>query len=302
MPKPVDRLPPLELLAAFEAAARHLSFARAAGERFLTPSALGRQIQALEADVGTPLFTRAHRRIELTEHGRVLQAACHDALKQIRAAVGTIRTPATRAAVAVTTTPGFASLWLLPRLPAFTAAHPGIDVRIDATLQRRELDDGDLDLAIRYAPRTSRTGRRLFDETVQPVCSPAVAGTLATVADLRRHTRLEVTHLSDAGRHTDWDDWSQRTGAAPPEPRAILGFSSYGDAVAAALHGQGVVLGRDPLVRDALASRHLVAPFDHAVPSGRAYFLVAPATARKRPEVRAFADWVHDAAQRSVTS
>ena len=289
MPKPPDRLPPMDLLASFEAAARHLSFTRAAAERCVTQSAISRQIRALEDDIGAPLFTRSHRRIELTGQGRLLLAACDTALQEIRRAVGTLRAPAARRTIAVTTTPGLASLWLLPRLAAFTEAHPGIDVRVDASFAQRGLGGTGMDVAIRYAAGASRVGRKLFDETVQPVCAPGLAH---SGGDLRRHTLLEVLHLSDAGQRSDWDDWASRAAAVPLEPRSTVSFPSYGDAVGAALAGQGVVLGRDPLVRHALARRSLVAPFGAAVSSGRAYFLVVPPTERRRPEVQAFEAWV----------
>src|SRR5690349_14731624 len=115
-----DRLPPLELLAAFEAAARHLSFTRAGAERFVTQSAVSRQIRALEDELGVALFRRRHRALGLTEAGLRLQATCQTALAQLRATVAEIRAPAQREVLSLTTTPGLASLWLIPRLPAFT--------------------------------------------------------------------------------------------------------------------------------------------------------------------------------------
>jgi len=296
MPKPIDRLPPLELLESFEAAARHLSFTRAASERFLTQSAISRQVQALEEAVGAPLFTRAHRKLELTEQGRILWAACSTALQDIRQAVGAIRPPATRDVVSVTATLGFTSLWLLPRLASFTEAHPEVDLRIQAGMHKLDLGESGMDIAIRYVPSSSKVGRKLFDETMEPMCTKAVASAknrrLKSADDLRNHTLLEVTHHSDAGVHSEWDDWLNGAGVPALQPKALLSFSSYGDAVMAALAGQGVVLGREPLVEEALARGDLVAPFNAPALTGWAYYLVMQASSRKRPAVQAFEAWV----------
>jgi DNA-binding transcriptional LysR family regulator len=150
MQKRPDRLPPLDLIAAFEAAARHLSFTRAGAERFVTQSAMSRQIRALEDDLGVALFRRRHRALSLTEAGLRLQATCQAVLAELRTTVAELRAPARREVLSLTTTPGFASLWLIPRLPAFTRAHPGIDVRLDASFDRRNLRGEGFDLAIRY--------------------------------------------------------------------------------------------------------------------------------------------------------
>ena len=128
-----QRLPPLDLLVSFEAAARHLSFTRAAAERHVTQSAMSRQMRALETEIGMPLFTRAHRSLVLTDAGLRLHASCATVLMQLRQTLQQIRAPLGREVLSVTTTPGLASLWLIPRLPLFTRAHPGIDVRLDAS-------------------------------------------------------------------------------------------------------------------------------------------------------------------------
>src|SRR5258705_6999087 len=167
MQKPPDRLPPLDLLASFEAAARHLSFTHAGAERFITQSAMSRQIRTLEDDLGVALFRRRHRALSLTEHGLRLQATCTAALAQLRSVVSDIRAPSQREVLALTTTPGLAALWLIPRLPAFTRAHPGIDVRLHASFEQRDLRADGFDLAIRYMPVRPAKGRPLFREAMQ---------------------------------------------------------------------------------------------------------------------------------------
>ena len=297
MQKPNRRLPPLDLLAAFEAAARHLSFTRAGAERFVTQSAMSRQIRALEEDLGVALFRRRHRALALTDDGRRLHAVCADVLAQLREAVGQIRAPARREVLALSTTPGLASLWLIPRLPLFTKAHPGIDVRLDASLELRDLRGDGFDLAIRYGRVGQTEGAQLFREAMQPVCSPQLlkrggGPPLRTPADLRAHTLLQVASTPDSGMPLEWALWLRAVGLPDLEPAAMLSFSGYGETVAAALAGQGVALGRRPLVDALLRRRQLVAPFKDAPASMRAYYLVVEPLARARPAVRSLEQWL----------
>jgi DNA-binding transcriptional LysR family regulator len=300
-----SRLPPLELLTAFEAAARHLSFTKAAAERFLTQSAISRQVKALEDDLGIALFRRKHRALVLTDDGERLHAAVRAALQELRAEVARIRAPQRREVVALTTTPGLASLWLIPRLNAFLTAHPGVDVRIDTSLRRRDLNADGFDLAIRYGRVDSAAGRPLFREVTLPVCSPALAKVrdrpLKAPADLRHHTLLQITIPAGIGIPLEWQPWLQAVGLGDLEPAATLSFSNYDGAIAAALAGQGVALGRRPLIDDLLRTRKLVAPFKaDPVASERAYFLIVAPAARIRPAVRALEQWlVEQAAQAS---
>jgi LysR family glycine cleavage system transcriptional activator len=303
MQKPADRLPPLDLLASFEAAARHLSFTRAGAERFVTQSAMSRQIRALEDDLGVALFKRRHRALALTDHGLRLHAACTAVLAQLRATVSEIRAPSRREVLSLTTTPGLASLWLIPRLPAFTRAHPGIDVRLDASFERRDLRADGFDLAIRYGRTAAGEGRPLFRESMQPVCSPQLlrrgGPPLKTPADLRFHTLLQVSDLGRSGMPLEWEPWLQAVGLPDLQPASTLSFSGYGEAIAAALAGQGVAIGRRPLVDALLRSRKLIAPFKDVASSLRTYALVIDPAARVRPAVRALEQWLVDEAARS---
>ncbi|MCW5666782.1 MAG: LysR family transcriptional regulator [Piscinibacter sp.] len=299
MPKPVDRLPPLDLLVTFEAAARQLSFTRAADERFLTQSAVSRQVRALEEDLGVALFRRGHRRIELTEPGRRLHGACSELIGSLRRTVASIRAPARRETLALTTTPGFASLWLIPRLADFTREHPGVDVRLDASFETRGLRAEGFDLAIRYGRPGHVEGRQVFAEAILPVCSPKLLrqAPLARPADLRQHVLLQVVGQGGAGMPVEWGPWLQAAGLPDLQPRATLSFSGYGEAIAAALAGQGVALGRRPLVDTLLKRRQLVTPFEGSTASSRAYFLLVEPGARERPAVRAFEAWLLKQAQ-----
>ncbi len=301
MQKDNPRLPALDRLAAFDAAARHLSFTKAAAERFLTQSAISRQIAALEEELGVALFRRRHRALDLTDDGRRLAAAVAAALAGVREALRSIRTAQRREVLALTTTPGLASLWLIPRLQDFVAAHPGVDVRVDTSYQARVLAAEGFDLAIRYGRLHDRLGTPLFSETVQPVCAPALlarpGAAIRGPADLARHTLLQVAMPPGPAMPLEWQSWLRAVGAADVEPAATLTFSTYDAAVAAALAGQGVVLGRRPLIDRLLRERALVAPFKRSTASARGYFVVVNAAARHKPAVKALTEWLLEQAR-----
>jgi LysR family transcriptional regulator, glycine cleavage system transcriptional activator len=292
--KPLDRLPPLDLLAAFEAAARHLSFTRAAAERFVTQSAVSRQMRALEDELGTALFRRQHRALALTPEGARLFAVCTAVLAQLRGAVRELRAPSLREVLALTTTPGLASFWLIPRLPGFTRAHPGIDVRLDATFEMRNLAQEGFDLAIRYARPEKVAGQALFGEKVVPVCSPKLLRhlPLATPQDLAAHTLLQMELSINGGMAVEWEPWLRAIGLADLQPAARLSMSGYNEVIAAAVAGQGVALGRRPLVDELLREGRLVAPLPKTIATPRSYILVVDPAARARPAVRALEAWL----------
>ncbi len=296
MQKDRSRLPPLDLLATFESAAKHLSFTRAGEERFVTQSAISRQIKTLEEELGVALFARRHRALALTADGRRLYEICSGMLAQLRSAVAQIREPAGRQVLALTTTPGLASLWLIPRLPLFTLEHPGIDVRIDASVRWHDLQADGFDLAIRYRRVGSRSGTPLGRESMQPVCSPQLlrdrARPLKTPSDLRQHTLLQVVIPSSSSMPLEWDPWLQAVGLAQLRPAATLSFSNYDEAIVAALTGQGVALGRQPLIDGLLKSRKLVAPFKGTIASPRGYFLEIAPGAHTKPAVQVFERWL----------
>lgn len=293
-------VPPLDQLLAFEAAARNLSFTKAAEELFLTQSAISRQIQALERDLGVPLFERRPRAIALTGAGERLFRTTQDVLGQLHESTRALRGSLLRT-VTVTTTPAFAALWLIPHLSDFTRHHPGIDVRISASHEVLNIDRTGVDLAIRYAPESAAGGARpLFGETVFPVCAPALlqdaSRPLRSPEDLRDHVLLFLDDTRAAW--LDWDVWFRALGLGELRAAGRLHFSHYDQLIQAASGGQGVALGRMPLVQNHLRSGTLVAPFPRDAASSRAYFLVESALARTRADVRAFADWLLAEAER----
>jgi LysR family glycine cleavage system transcriptional activator len=295
-------LPPLETLVAFDAAARHLSFTRAADEIALTQSAVSRQILALEARLGVPLFRRLPRALALTDAGATLRDAVRQALEGLARATRAVRADDAPRTVVVTTTAGFAGLWLIPRLSAFTARHPGVDVRISTGHQLASLERDGIDVAVRYQPVTAHASAGatpLFAETVTPVCAPRLlkAQPLVEPADLARTTLLRM-EPEPGDPLQDWGLWLHATGIAGLQPAGVLHFSSYDQLVTAALAGQGVALGRLPLVAALLRGRRLVAPFaERAFATPRGYGVIVAPSAVAKPEVQAFAAWLADEAR-----
>jgi LysR family glycine cleavage system transcriptional activator len=294
-------LPPLAQLEAFEAAARHLSFTKAADELALTQSAVSRQIAAIEERLGTPLFRRMHRALALTAEGETLARAVGDVLRRLHHVTGQIRGSARARTVVVTTTAGLASLWLIPRLARFSAREPDVDVRISTGQAVVPLDRDGVDLAIRYVGEGSAGAgaQLLFGERAFPVCTPALRDDptrpLHTPADLRRHVLLHIE--TGAGLWAlEWPLWLRAVGLPDLQPARAMHFSQYDQLIAAALGGQGVALGRSPIVDALLAEGRLVAPFTERLDTARAYYVVQSSAARHKPEVQAFVQWLHEEA------
>ena len=301
--RPVVDLPPLELLRSFEAAARTLSFTQAAGELSLTQSAVSRQIQQLEASLGVLLFERRHRALALTEAGRVLQRAVVESLERLRDATARLRAAPALRQVAITCTPGFASFWLIPRLARFTADHPLVDVRMSATLEVLDLERTRIDLAVRFVPIGRGIGPTLFEESVMPLCAPQVAAVLRAPGDLVEQTLLTM----DAPDHNeaptvDWEPWLEVMGLTDLRMKNTLRFTLYTDAVAAAVAGQGVVIGRMPLLRELVESGRLVAPFGEGAASRRGYFIDTSRRAAANPDAQDFVRWLRTEAEAAKRS
>jgi LysR family transcriptional regulator, glycine cleavage system transcriptional activator len=298
----VPRLPSLDLLKGFEAAARLLSFTLAGQELHLTQSAVSRQIKELEAQLGMPLFERRHRALALTDAGRTLLPAAVQVLGAMRAATDRLRALSERRSLAVTTTHSFAAMWLIPRLAGFTRTHPGVDVRIATDTRVQDLERDGLDVAIRHGPASlaGPNAQRLFGERVFPVCSPKLLRDakrpLREPADLRHHVLLQYDDPD--GRHPwlHWRTWLEVERLSDLRPAGSLLFSGYEQIIPAAIAGNGVALGRSPLVREALASGELVAPFRRSADPARAYFAIVSKTSAARPEVADFLAWLRSEA------
>lgn len=298
------RLPPLDLLETFEAAARHLSFTRAADELSLTQSAVSRQIAALEERLGVPLFQRLHRALRLTEAGHALQTTVGAVLLQLHHATERLQQDKRQKTVVVTTTPGFAGLWLIPRLADFTARDPSVDVRISAGLNLVNLDRDGVDVAVRYtaAGNVGSEAVKLFGEVMTPVCSPALrklpGKPLKRPEDLRHHTLLYADAHSHAPLY-DWNLWLRAMKLEHLKPASALHFSDYDQMVNATLRGQGIALGRLPLTDQLIRERKLIAPFGDRLVSPMGYHLLRSRASHEKPEVDDFCTWLLEQASAS---
>lgn len=296
MPEPA--LPSLDLLKSFVAVGRRLSITAAAGELHLTQSAVSRQVQALEEALGCRLLVRGHRSLAFTVEGERLFRETEKALRRIQDAVETLR-PAQRP-VTVSASVGVSTLWLLPRLGDFQRRHPDIDVRVTALNRVVDLEKEGVDLSIRYGrpPEVPAGARRLFGESICVVAHAALGiERMSGAADLENQVLLEY----DDPRMPwlQWDAWLARLGWAGLRPRGTLRFNQYDQAILAALGGQGLALGRLPLLDRQVAGGLLRVVMSLPMPpeADQAYWLLRR-DAAPRPSVAVVADWILEEAQR----
>lgn len=290
-------------LRAFMAVAKHLNFRAAADELALTQSAVSRQIQSLEDEVGVPLFLRHSRAVELTGAGAQLLHSVLPALESVDATVRQIRQTVGRKSVAITTWASFAAMWLIPRLEAFQRACPDIDIRIDTGDAVVDLDTTDVDLAIRYSrSMDDPAAQPLFGEELVIVASPALLKNgppLRQPADAAHYTLIETgdVHRMPQLEWLSWQRWFAAKGCDQLQPPRWLYFNYAHQIVQAALAGQGLAIARLPLVSDALAAGHLVEVLpEHRLASPLAYWLLVGPRSRQRPEVEAFCCWLMEQA------
>ena len=285
------KLPPLNALRAFEAAARQLSFTRAGQELHVTQAAISHQVKALEEWLGLALFRRRGRAIVLTENGQNYLAAVREGLDLLADATDRLTRRQESGILTVATLASFATAWLVPRLGRFRALHSDIDVRVAASDEMVDFGRDDVDLAIRYGsgdwPGLEIVP--LMTEDLFPVCSPALLQgphPLRHPEDLRYHTLLH-----DDMRET-WRLWLLAAGVDGIDPDRGPGYNLSSLVIDAAVDGQGVALARSALVRNHLLAGRLVQPFELELPAEYAYYMVHPARALEHPKVRAFRDWV----------
>jgi LysR family transcriptional regulator, glycine cleavage system transcriptional activator len=302
-------LPPLDLLRGFECAARHLSFTKAAAELFLTQSAVSRQIQALEDFVGVALFERRHKALALTAEGAAYLRAVGAALDTVREATRVARESRTGHVLTVTTTISFASIWLVPRLARWRKAHPGVDVRIAATHEVVDMERAGIDVAIRDCPldRVPAGAVHLASEHLSAICSPgyreesrAADRALRKPADLRHHVLLDFHDPSGRYPWLSWAAWFEAMGVEDFTPTATVAFDQYDQVINAALHGQGVALGRMTLSEQYIREGRLVALFGPPKHAGRGFHAIFSPRAKERGEAREFVEWLRGEIRREA--
>lgn len=294
----MPRLPSLNGLRAFEAAARHLSFTLAAEELNVTQTAISHQIRRLEEELGLKLFVRDGRSLSLTAAGSDYLPGIRAAFQDLRLATDRLKQGADPRVLTVSTLASFAAKWLLPRFGAFQEEHPDIDVRITTSTSLVDFKKDRVDAAIRYGrgqwPGLDATW--LMADELFPVCSPALLrgpNPLRKPEDLAHATLLHTTGYSD-----DWRLWMTVFGVPLPSgARQGPTFDLLLMTVQAAIDGMGVAIGRSAYVRDDLEKGRLVAPFDMTLPAGAGLYLVVPEGAPASPALAAFRNWLVAAAR-----
>ena len=286
-------LPSLNGLRAFEAAARHLSFTRAADELAVTQTAISHQIRRLEAQLGLKLFVRRNRTLALTREAESYLPAVSAAFEDLRRATQRLKRPQRDGLLTVSTLASLAAKWLLSRVVAFQEAHPGVEVRVSASTHLVDFQREEIDMAVRYG-RGDWPGLRaqwLMAEDIFPVCSPALLKgphPLKRPEDLAHHTLLHATLSRE-----DWQLWLTAAGL-PTElaQRRGLTFDQSFMCIQAAIEGLGVALGRSPFVEADIAQGRLVVPFDVVLPAEAGYYIVAPEETADDPKIALFRDWL----------
>lgn len=288
------RLPPLNALRAFEAAAATLSFTKAAEDLFVTQGAVSRQVKLLEEYLGLPLFRRLHRGLELTEEGRRLLSACTDAFDRLAHAAEGLK--ATQNELRLKVPPTFAIRWLIRRLDAFEAANPSVRVRLSTAFPDWDFQPSEFDAAIVYRPQNLASMRMdmVMTERLTPVASPQVAARLKTPADLNRTILLHPT--ADL---RDWRDWLKLARLPDLSHFRDQIFDTEDFSIQAAAAGRGVAIANLALIDEDLHTGRLIAPFpDLLLETGNDYFLVYPPERANLPKIAAFRDWLRAASQR----
>ncbi len=299
------QLYPLNALRAFEAAARHLSFVRAADELHVTPAAISHQVKGLEDFLGVQLFRRLPKGLLLSETGQRMLPGLRDGLMLLENAVEAARAPHVGGPLTISVAPMFAAKWLVPRLDRFSKAHPEIDLRISSSLSLVDFRKEDFDVAIRLGkgryPKLEAIA--LFDEYVTPMCSPRLLE--AAVSEdlpvfLAKQTLLHDDSLAFHPGAPTWRTWLDAAGITGLDAGHGPRFSHPDHAIQAAVDGAGVVLGWGNLAADDIAAGRLVAPFDPPLPIGLGFYAVCPPSHLRRPNIIAFRDWLLDEIHRNA--
>ncbi len=295
------QLPPLKPVRAFEAAARHLSFTKAAQELNVTQAAISHQVKTLEDALQIQLFRRFNRRLMLTDAGQTYLPQLTEALDQIDAATRRLRADDDSGDLKISVATSVAAKWLLPRLAHFRHRHPDIDVQVSASDTLVDFARDDMDMGIRYGWGTYPGLRsdKMMQDTVFPVCSPALLQgplPLNSPSDLKHHTLLHE-EWGEQVRAPDWRAWLAAAGVTGVNPARGPGYSHSSLSLQSAMDGEGVALGRSSLVSLDLDASRLVQPFGPVLQTTYACYIVSPAATADRPKIKAFREWVLEQAR-----
>ncbi|MAW81559.1 MAG: LysR family transcriptional regulator [Parvularcula sp.] len=293
----MKQLPPLNALRVFEAAARHLSFTKAADELHVTPGAVSQQIKALEDFLQTPVFRRHKRALLLTDEAQASLPILREGFDKLVEAGEILAKKADAGRLTVSVAPSFASKWLVPRLDRFQEAHPDIDVWVSADMNVVDFAVDDVDIAIRYGAGRYQglVTEHLMAETIVPVCAPSLLTgehPIKKPEDLVHHTLLHDSgHDKDPGCPT-WPMWLKAAGVDHKSGDRGLKFNQSSLVIEAAVAGKGVALAKAALALADLEAARLVIPFDLTTPTEFSYYLVHPPSKSSSPAVKAFKTWL----------
>lgn len=293
-----DRLPPLNALKAFEAAARHLSFTKAAEELDVTPGAISQQIRIIEEYTNFPLFKRTGRQVLLTDAAQAALPLVRDAFDKLVEAGRIMREPARKGKVMISCAPSFAAKWLAPRLDSFQAEHSDIEVWVSADMSLTDFTTGDIDLAVRYGlgGYDGLKSEKLMDETVLPVCSPQLLQGPKAIkrhADLEHHTLLHDQSQENDPSCPDWLSWLKARNVSDVDGTRGPRFNQSLLVIEAAASGRGVALAKKAIAATDIANGRLVAPFaDGSTSLEFAYHVVWPKGRTQTIESRTFIKWL----------
>ena len=290
------RLPPLNAVRAFEAAARLNGFAKAAQELNVTPAAVSHQVKLLEEHLGLQLFNRLPRGLEITSAGQELLPDVSRGFAHLSRAVGAVSGGQLAGKLTVNAAPSFATLWLAPRLSSFTEAYPDIQLRLLASERGPNLNLGQVDVRLPYSigKFPGLKAKLLMPDTIFPVCSPSLLNQkpLRRFSDLREHTLLHDIDTGSDEPTMTWARWLRDAGIEPGPSARHIEFGNSILLTEAAVQGQGVALGRSSLVRSHLETGRLVRPFKVSRPGDYAHYFVTTEAGAERPRVKVFLDWL----------
>ncbi|MCX7347444.1 MAG: transcriptional regulator GcvA [Alphaproteobacteria bacterium] len=296
------QLPPLNALRAFEAAARHLSISRAAGELNVTPAAISHQIRLLEDHIGLPVFMRNGRGLSLTDAGAAGLRDLREGFARLSAAMDAIDSLGEAGVLSVSVAPSFAAKWLLPRLDSFQTRHPEIDVHVSASMQLVDFARDGVDIAIRYGAGgySDLVVEKLLTEKVIPVCSPELLKSLEkldSISDLVGVTLLHDDSPDNDPSCPNWEMWLRAAGITHIDTARGPRFNQSSMVIEAAVLGRGVALAKAALAAEDLKAGRLVQPFASVMAVDFAYYIVAPRGKLNLPKVSFFVDWLKQQAQ-----
>lgn len=289
----MPNLPPLTALRAFEAAARHMSFAKAAVELSVTPAALSFQIKSLEAHLGEPVFRRLNRAVELTKAGRDLQPLVAQGFSILTEAWAGARRRQNQSVLTVTAGPGFTAKWLAPRIYDFAEAHPETELRLVAAMNLLGFERDDIDIAIRFGLGTDEglVSTPFPQEWATPVMTPALAAKISSPEELRKHVLIHDDSTLFLGGSLGWARWFEAAGLGAP-PQGGPRFSGTDHALDMALEGRGVTMGRVSITERLLQNGQLVAPFPLTLRTKARYRFLCREGEETRPAICSFRKWV----------